>query len=76
MLSLPIQHERIYFINVAQPEDLLPPKQLKQKKKSYHDQHPIDHFIPLAIEVFGFLNKQVDVFLHNCANAMWNFKGP
>jgi len=51
-------------------------KTTKAKKKSYHDQHPIDHFIPLAIEVFGFLNKQVDVFLHKCANAMWNFKGP
>jgi hypothetical protein len=24
--------------------------------------------------VFGSLNKQVDVLLHNYANAMWNFK--
>jgi hypothetical protein len=26
--------------------------------------------------MFGFLNKQPHVFLHDCANAMWNFKGP
>jgi hypothetical protein len=26
--------------------------------------------------VFGCLDKQADVILHNCANAMWNFKGP
>jgi hypothetical protein len=51
-------------------------KTTKAKKKSYRDQHPIDHFIPLTIEVFGCLNKQVDVFSHNYANAMWNFKGP
>jgi hypothetical protein len=26
--------------------------------------------------VFGCLNKQADVFLHDRANATWNFKGP
>jgi hypothetical protein len=46
-----------------------------RQKKTYHDRHPIDHFLPLAIEVFGCLDKQVDVFLHDCANAIWNFKG-
>ncbi len=25
--------------------------------------------------MFGCLDKQDDVFLHDCANAMWNFKG-
>jgi hypothetical protein len=45
------------------------------KKKSYHDRHLIDHFLPLVIEVFGCLDKQVYVFLHDCANAMWNSKG-
>jgi hypothetical protein len=25
--------------------------------------------------MFGCLDKQPDVFLHDCANAMWNFKG-
>jgi hypothetical protein len=33
MLSLPIQHEQIYFVNFAQPKDLLPPKQLKPTKE-------------------------------------------
>jgi hypothetical protein len=44
------------------------------KKKSYRNQHPIDHFLPLSIEVFGCLHKQVNVFLHNCANAIWSLK--
>jgi len=43
-------------------------------KKSYCDRHPIDQFLPLAIEVFACWNKQADVFLDDCANAMWNFK--
>jgi hypothetical protein len=46
------------------------------KKKSYHYQHPIDQFLPLSIEVFECLHKQVNVFLHNCANAIWSLKGP
>jgi hypothetical protein len=29
----------------------------------------------LAIEVFGYLHKQADVFLHNFVNAIWSFKG-
>jgi hypothetical protein len=29
---------------------------------NYHDQHPTDQFLPLAIEVVGCLHKQVDVF--------------
>jgi hypothetical protein len=51
-------------------------KVAQAKEKSYHDQHPIDHFLLLAIEVFRCLDKQTHVFLHNCANAMWNFKRP
>jgi hypothetical protein len=43
---------------------------------SYHNQHPIDQFLPLTIDVFGCLLKQADVFLHNHANAIWSFKGP
>ncbi len=27
------------------------------------------------MEVIGCLHKQVDVFLHNCANAIWSLKG-
>jgi hypothetical protein len=45
------------------------------KERNYCDQHPTNHFFPLTIEVFGCLDKQDDVFLHDCANAMWNFKG-
>jgi len=46
------------------------------KKRSYHDRHPTDHLFPIAIEVFGCLNKQADVFLYDYANVMWSFKGP
>jgi hypothetical protein len=45
------------------------------KERSYHKQHPIDQFFPLAIEVFGCLHKHVDVFLHDCAIAIWSLKG-
>jgi hypothetical protein len=49
---------------------------VQAKKGNYYDRHPIGQFLPLAIEVFGCLNKQANVFLHDCANAMWNFKRP
>jgi hypothetical protein len=29
----------------------------------------------LAIEVFGCLHKKANVFLQDCANAIWNMKG-
>jgi hypothetical protein len=32
MLSLSVQHEQIYFVDLVQPEDLLLMKQLKPKK--------------------------------------------
>jgi hypothetical protein len=40
------------------------------KERSYHNQHPIYEFLPLAIEVFGYLHKHVDVFIHDYANAI------
>jgi hypothetical protein len=46
------------------------------KKRSYCNQHPIGHFFHLTIEVFECLDKQVDVFIHDCPNVMWNFKEP
>jgi hypothetical protein len=46
------------------------------KKWRYHNQHLINQFLLLTMEVFGCLHKQVDVFLHNCANAIWSLKGP
>ncbi len=44
------------------------------KERNYHNQHPTNQFLPLAIEVFGCLHKHVDVFLHDCANAIWSLK--
>ncbi len=49
---------------------------VQTKENSHHDQQPIDQFFLLVIEVFGCLDKQVDMFLHDCANVIWNFKGP
>jgi hypothetical protein len=46
------------------------------KKKSYYDQHPTSQFFLLTIEVFGCLHKQVNVFLHDYANAIWSLKWP
>jgi hypothetical protein len=40
------------------------------KERSYCNRHPINQFFPLAIEVFGYLHKHVNVFLHDCANAI------
>jgi hypothetical protein len=48
----------------------------RAKERGYHNQHPTDQFLPSAIEVFGCLHKHVNVFLHDCANAIWSFKGP
>jgi hypothetical protein len=35
---------------------------VQAKKNNYHNQHLINQFLPLAIEVFGYLHKQADVF--------------
>ncbi len=45
------------------------------KEKNYCNRHFTDQFLPLAIEAFGCLNKHVEVFLHNCVNAIWSLKG-
>jgi hypothetical protein len=44
------------------------------KEKNYHNRHLIDQFLYLAIEVFGCLHKHANVFLHDCANAIWSLK--
>ncbi len=44
------------------------------KKKKKFNQHPTNQFFPLAIEVFGCLNKQADVFSNKCVNAIWSLK--
>jgi hypothetical protein len=45
------------------------------KERSYCNPHSTDQFLPLTIEVFGCLHKHVDVFIHDCANAIWSLKG-
>jgi len=45
------------------------------KERSYRNLCPIDQILPLVIEVFGFLHKHANVFLHDCANAIWSLKG-
>jgi len=47
---------------------------VQAKETNYFNRHPTDQFFPLAIEIFGRLHKQADVFLDNCANAIWNLK--
>jgi hypothetical protein len=49
---------------------------IQAKERSYCNQHLTDQFFPLTIEVFGCLHKHADVFLHDCANAIWSLKGP
>ncbi len=44
------------------------------KEMSYRNQHPTNQFFPLVIEVFGYLHKHADVFLHDYANAIWSLK--
>jgi len=35
------------------------------KNRNYHNQHPTNQFLYLGIEVFGYLCKHADVFLHD-----------
>jgi len=48
---------------------------VQANERSYHNRHPTNQFLPLAIEVFGCLHKHGNVFLHDCANAIWSLKG-
>jgi hypothetical protein len=43
---------------------------IQAKEMSYHNQHFIKQFFLLTIEIYGGLHKHVDVFLHDCANAI------
>ncbi len=36
--------------------------------------HPTNQFLPLTIKVFDYVHKHVNVFLHDCANAIWSLK--
>jgi hypothetical protein len=47
---------------------------IQAKEKNYRNWHPTNQFLPLAIEVFDCLDKHVNVFLHDYANAIWSLK--
>jgi len=44
------------------------------KERSYRNQHPINQFLPLTIEIFGCLHKHVDVC--QCYLELEGAKGP
>jgi hypothetical protein len=67
-------HPTLGQSGVAQLKDLLPLTQFKPKKRSYCDRHLTNQFLLLTIEIFECFHKQVDVFLHDCANDIWSFK--
>jgi hypothetical protein len=48
---------------------------VQAKERSNHNWHPTDQFLPLTIEIFDYLHKLANVFLHNYANAIWSLKG-
>jgi hypothetical protein len=41
---------------------------------NYWDHHLVDQFLPLAIQIFSCLHKQVDDFLQVCTNNVWGMK--
>jgi hypothetical protein len=47
---------------------------VQAKERNYPNQHCTDQCLLLAIEVSGFLHKHVNVFSHDCVNAIWNLK--
>jgi hypothetical protein len=44
------------------------------QRKELSQLTPNYKFICLTIEVFGCLHKHANMFLHNCANAIWSLK--
>ncbi len=68
----PIQADLLHRSYITQ--GLVASDVTQTKERSYCNQHPIDQFLPLTIEVFGCLHKHVDVFLHDCANGIWSLK--
>jgi hypothetical protein len=62
--SLILRNSRIAAFNVAQAKEM-----------NYHNRHRTDQLFPLTIEVFCYLHKHANVFLHDCANAIWSLKG-
>jgi hypothetical protein len=66
-----LQCVRIYFSYL---ENLPTFDATQANEWSYCDWHPTYRFLFLTIEIFWCLHKQVHVFLHNCGNAIGNFK--
>jgi hypothetical protein len=56
-----------FFLRSCTTQGFVASDVAQAKKKSYYNQHPINQFLPLAIEVFGCFHKHADVFLHDCA---------
>jgi hypothetical protein len=51
-------------------------KMVTQAKEGfYYNQHAINTFFPLAIEVFECIHQQAYDFLHICASMAWSPKG-
>jgi hypothetical protein len=47
---------------------------VQDKERSYRNQHPVDQFLSLTIEIFDCLHKHANMFLYDCANAIWSLK--
>jgi hypothetical protein len=47
---------------------------VEAKERSYCNRHLTNQFFPLVIEIFGCLHKHANMFLHDCANAIWSLK--
>jgi hypothetical protein len=43
---------------------------IQAKERNYCNQHPTEQFLLLTIEVYGVLQKHIDVLLHDYANAI------
>jgi hypothetical protein len=64
MLPLSNRCKHIYFPNLVQIKDLLFPNVAQTKERSYRNQHIVDQFLFLAIEVFGFyINKLICFYM-------------
>jgi hypothetical protein len=48
---------------------------IQAKDDIYHDQFPIDMFLPLVVEVSECLHQQANMFFHHYANMAWRMKG-
>ncbi len=73
MLSFPTQHDHIYFPNLVQLKILQPLMWLKPKKGVIATDTLLINIPPW---IFRCLQKQADMFLHNCANAILSLKRP